>query len=75
MVKASAPCAGLRDTPYNVGATQLHFSTPSPIREYNQERRQITSHRNDGWMADIMLRSQGVILALQLSVQLTVPLG
>ena len=52
----------------------------TPIREYNQERRQITSHRNDGWMADIMLRrqhedDQSVILALQFSVQLTVPLG
>ena len=30
----------------------------TPIREYNQGRRQITSHRNDGWMADIMLRRQ-----------------
>ena len=40
----------------------------------------MTTHCNDRWMGDIVLRrphedDQSVILALQFSVQLTVPLG
>jgi hypothetical protein len=47
---------GLRDTPHNAGATAAELWTPSPYANTTTRDRQMTTHCNDRWMGDIVLR-------------------